>query len=192
MRADHGRPAPAGASCRGRAPAPPRRRPATPVPDSTIRWPARAHRRCRTTVPYLAPIARKMRRYSTRAGGQRKLAACSRTAGGRRPRRCPAPPGRRAAGPMTWRSALRVLRRLARLLQTVLLALGGTRVARQEAGTLERGAVLRGDLDEGTRDGQTQGACLARGATADQAGVDVEGLGPLDGHQRRLDQLLVH
>src|SRR6478735_3285752 len=89
-------------------------------------------------------------------------------------------------------SALRVLRSLAGLLQAVLLALDGAGVTGEEAGALESRAILGGDLDQGAGDGQTQCACLAgRAATVQERG-DVEGLGPLDGDQRSLDQLLVH
>src|SRR6201999_2054831 len=88
-----------------------------------------------------------------------------------------------------FRSALAVLRRLTGLLQAVLLALGGTRVTRQEAGLLQRGPVLGLDQDQCPRDRQAQRAGLAGGAAAVQVGEDVEALGPIDGDQRRLDQL---
>src|SRR5690606_17424057 len=89
-------------------------------------------------------------------------------------------------------SALGVLRCLTGLLQAVLLTLDGTRVTREEAGALERGAILGGDLGECTRDGETQRAGLAGRAAAVQTCVDVERLGALDRHQGRLHELLVH
>ncbi|SKV02723.1 Uncharacterised protein [Mycobacteroides abscessus subsp. abscessus] len=64
-----------------------------------------------------------------------------------------------------YRSALRVLRRLTGLLETVLLTLDRTRVARQEAGLLQHRTVLGLHDDERTGDGQTQRAGLAGGAT---------------------------
>ena len=50
------------------------------------------------------------------------------------------------------RSALAVLRRLAGLLEAVLLALDGPRVARKEAGLLQRGPVLGLHQDQRPRD----------------------------------------
>src|SRR4051795_280369 len=54
-------------------------------------------------------------------------------------------------------SALGVLRRLAGLLEAVLLALGDAGVAGEEAGLLQRRTVLGLDLGEGTGDRQAQG-----------------------------------
>src|SRR6478736_1462271 len=60
------------------------------------------------------------------------------------------------------RSALRVLRRLAGLLETGLLALDDASVAREEAGLLEGRAVVLGvDLVERTGDAEAQRAGLA-------------------------------
>src|ERR1700739_1037491 len=89
-------------------------------------------------------------------------------------------------------SALRVLRRLARLLQPVLLAFGRARVAGEEAGPLQRRAVLWLHQDQRPSDRQAQCASLAGGPAPVQVCVDVERVHPVDGHQRRLDQLLVH
>src|SRR5918998_728367 len=89
------------------------------------------------------------------------------------------------------RSALRVLRRLAGLLEAVLLALDGTRVTGEEAGLLQRRAVLGVGLDQRTRDGQPQRTGLAGRAAALEVGEDVEALGLLDRDQRLPDQLLV-
>ena len=72
------------------------------------------------------------------------------------------------------RSALRVLRRLAGLLETGLLALDDARVTGEEAGLLQGGAVvLAVDLVERAGDGEAQRAGLARGAAAGDAGDDV-------------------
>ena len=90
----------------------------------------------------------------------------------RRGRRPAAPPGacqRTSVAPSIARSstrraaaaqrglALRVLRALARLVPAVLLALDLARVARDEAGLLERGAELRVDLQERARDAVADG-----------------------------------
>src|ERR1700733_12237929 len=90
------------------------------------------------------------------------------------------------------RSALAVLRRLAGLLETVLLALDGTRVTREEAGLLQRRTVLGLDDDQRPGDGQTQCACLPGRTAAVEVGEDVDGVDPVDRDQRSLDQLLVH
>src|SRR3984957_14953458 len=87
----------------------------------------------------------------------------------------------------TFGSALRVLRRLARLLQAVLLALDRARVAGQEAGLLQRGPVLRLHQDQRPGDSQTQGAGLARRPAAVEVGKDIDAVHPVHGHQRRLD-----
>src|SRR5262249_12348198 len=58
--------------------------------------------------------------------------------------------------------ALGELRSLAGLVQTGLLALHLSRVARQEALALERHAQLGVRLDEGARDAVPDGACLRR------------------------------
>ena len=89
------------------------------------------------------------------------------------------------------RSALAVLGSLAGLLEAVLLALDDPRVTGQEAGLLQRRAVLGVGLDQRAGDGQAQRAGLAGGAAAVQVGEDVEALGLLDGDQRLADQLLV-
>src|SRR5687768_5158844 len=70
-----------------------------------------------------------------------------------------------APGREAW-LALRVLRGLTGLLQTVLLALGGAGVTGEEAGLLERGAVIGVVLDERTGDREAQAAGLAGGAAA--------------------------
>src|SRR5688572_24766161 len=89
-------------------------------------------------------------------------------------------------------SALAVLRRLASLLQSVLLALLRAGVAREEAGPLERGAVaVLVDLVQGAGDRQPQRAGLPRDAAAVDARDHVEALVDLQGHERVVDQLLV-
>src|SRR5690242_2950748 len=89
-------------------------------------------------------------------------------------------------------SALAVLRGLAGLLQTVLLALGGAGVPSQEAGLLQRRTVIRVDLDERASDRQAQRTGLAGDAAALEVAEDVERLRLLDGHQGLTDELLVH
>src|SRR3954454_14736195 len=102
--------------------------------------------------------------------------------------RTPSVPKRRP----TKRSALRVLRRLAGLLQAVLLALRRAGVAGQEAGLLEGRTVLGLDLDQRAGDGQAQRACLAGHAAALEEADDVVLLGLLQDHERLADELLVH
>src|ERR1700741_3824628 len=70
------------------------------------------------------------------------------------------------------RSALAVLRRLAGLLEAVLLALDGPRVAGQEAGLLQRGPVLRLHQDQRPGDGQAQRAGLTGRAATIEVGMD--------------------
>src|SRR6202035_850063 len=84
----------------------------------------------------------------------------------------PSVPKRRA----TW-LALRVLRRLAGLLQAVLLGLLLPRVAREQSRLLERGAQLGVELDEGPCDPEAHRAGLARDAAAVDRRVDVVSLG---------------
>src|SRR5579859_1502036 len=70
--------------------------------------------------------------------------------------------------------ALAVLRRLAGLLETGLLALDGTRVTRQEAGLLQRRAVrVDVGLVQGAGDTETQGVGLAGDAATVDTGDDV-------------------
>ena len=88
-------------------------------------------------------------------------------------------------------SALAVLGRLAGLLEAVLLALDDPGVAGEEAGLLQRRAVLGVGLDQRAGDRQPQRAGLARRAAAVQVGEDVEALGLLHRDQRLADQLLV-
>ena len=76
------------------------------------------------------------------------------------------------------RSALAVLRRLAGLLEAVLLALDGPRVAGQEAGLLQRRPVLGLHQDQRPGDGQAQRTGLPGRAAAIEVGVDVEGCPP--------------
>src|SRR5690606_14999129 len=104
-------------------------------------------------------------------------------------------PTRRVAGWASWTlgaSALAVLRRLAGLLEAVLLPLLGPRVTGQEAGLLQRRTVIGVDLHQRAGDRQAQRARLAADATAAEVAEDVEAVGLLDGLQRLADQLLVH
>ena len=83
--------------------------------------------------------------------------------------RTPSVPNRRGIDGCSRRSralALRELRSLAGLLETGLLALDDASVTGEEAGLLERRAVvLAVDLVQRARDGEAQRAGLARGAT---------------------------
>src|SRR5690606_25105950 len=87
-------------------------------------------------------------------------------------RKCPETRGSRATG--QWPLALRVLRRLAGLLETGLLALLHAGVAREEAGLLQgRTVVLDVDAVEGAGDAEAQCTGLARVAATGDAGDDV-------------------
>src|SRR5690242_7191392 len=87
---------------------------------------------------------------------------------------------------------LGVLRRLAGLLQAVLLALLDPGVPGQEAGLLQRRAVLR--VHQGQRPGhaEAQRARLPDAAAAGDPGHDVELVLRAQGHERLVDELLVH
>src|SRR5919198_2721078 len=90
------------------------------------------------------------------------------------------------------RSALRVLRSLAGLLEAVLLALLDPGVPGEEAGLLQGGTVVRVAGDQRAGDAEAEGAGLAGDAAAAQVRDHVELLGLLGGHQRLADELLVH
>src|SRR4051795_7655394 len=92
----------------------------------------------------------------------------------------------------TYRSALGVLRRLAGLLEAVLLALLDPRVTGEEARLLESRTVVGLDLDEGAGDRQAQRAGLPGDATTLEDADDVVLLALLEGHERLTDELLVH
>src|SRR6267378_1698258 len=87
---------------------------------------------------------------------------------------------------------LGVLRRLAGLLQAVLLALLDPGVPGQEAGLLQRRAVFR--VHQGQRPGhaEAQRARLPGDAAAGDPGHDVELVLRAQGHERLVDELLVH
>src|SRR5580704_7867536 len=87
---------------------------------------------------------------------------------------------------------LGVLRRLAGLLQAVLLPLLDPGVPGQEAGLLQRRAVLR--VHQGQRPGhaEAQRARLPGDAAAGDPGDHVELVLPAQGHERLVDELLVH
>src|SRR5699024_2114920 len=105
----------------------------------------------------------------------------------RRSRRSVAPGGERSG------SALAVLRRLARLLQTGLLALRDARVTGQQASLLQGRAVQLGvHAVERARHAQTDGTGLAGGTTAVDAHQHVIGTVQLQDRQRLVDDLLVH
>src|SRR4051812_13935127 len=86
------------------------------------------------------------------------------------PRTPSVPKSRRA---MRSALTLRELRPLAGLLETGLLALLGTGVARQEAAALELGAQVGVGLEQRARDAVAQRARLGRDAAAVHAGDDV-------------------
>src|SRR6476469_3312952 len=80
--------------------------------------------------------------------------------------------------------ALGVLRRLAGLLQAVLLALLLTRIAGEKAGARQRDAHFGIESDEGSSDAETDRTGLAGDTAADDGGVDVVDLlggGDLEG-----------
>src|SRR5215213_10231686 len=87
--------------------------------------------------------------------------------------RMPSVPNRSVIDARSAPLALRVLGRLAGLLQAVLLALLHPRVAGQEPGLLQVGAGLRIELHEGAGDAHAQGTGLAGHATTVDRGVDV-------------------
>src|SRR5262245_49109616 len=82
------------------------------------------------------------------------------------------------------RSPLRVLRCLARLLQSVLAALLLTRVTREQARLLERRPHLLVERDECTGDAEAQRAGLTTHTAAVDAGIDVVDVGRLRDPQR--------
>src|SRR5665213_593559 len=76
----------------------------------------------------------------------------------------------------TGMTPLGVLRSLARLFETVLLGLLLTRVTREQSGLLERGTNTFVELQQRTRDTESQGASLTGDAASFDGGVDVVGL----------------
>src|SRR5580704_15990215 len=94
-----------------------------------------------------------------------------------------------------WRAAalpLGVLRRLPGLLQAVLLALLDPGVPGEEPGLLQRRAVLRVDQRQRAGHAEPQRTRLPGDAAARDAGDDVELAFRAEGHERLVDQLLVH
>src|SRR6202042_2494106 len=85
-----------------------------------------------------------------------------------------------------------VLRSLAGLLQTVLLALDDTGVTREVAGLLQGRSVLGIDEDQRAGNPEAKPPGLAANAAASDAGDDVELLDAVECCQRALHQLLVH
>src|SRR4051794_21961580 len=105
--------------------------------------------------------------------------------------RTPSVPKRRGMG---CRSGLplRELRRLASLLETRLLALDDAGVTSQEAGLLERRAVvLAVDLVQGASDRETQRAGLTGGAAAGDLDDHVVAAEQVEHLERVVDELLV-
>src|SRR3954453_7857614 len=90
------------------------------------------------------------------------------------------------------RSALAVLRRLAGLLETGLLALDDAGVTREQPGLLERGAVgLFVDRVQAASHAEAQGAGLTGDAAAVDAGDHVEAALQLEVRERLVHDLLV-
>src|SRR5271169_4013087 len=87
---------------------------------------------------------------------------------------------------------LGVLRCLPGLLQAVLLALLDPGVPGHEAGLLQRRAVLRVYQDQRAGHAEAQGARLPGDAAAGDQGHHVELALRAEGHERLVDQLLVH
>src|SRR3984957_19689194 len=87
---------------------------------------------------------------------------------------------------------LGVLGRLPGLLQAVLLALLDPGVAGHEPGLLQRRAVLRVDQDQRAGDAEAQRARLAGHSAAGDWGHHVELVFRAEGHERLVDQLLMH
>src|SRR5690348_18504610 len=157
----------AAATLRSRASCAVNSRPATPrtpsVPNKRLRCPASA-------------ISLRCSVGTSRAGAGRAL---------------------KAAGPAEQRGLpeklpLGVLRCLPGLLQTVLLALLDPGIPGQEAGLLQRRPVLR--VDQGQRPGhaEAQRAGLPGDTAAGDQGHHVELALRAEGHERLVDQLLVH
>ena len=82
------------------------------------------------------------------------------------------------------------LRTLTSFLQTVLLALNHTSIARKEASLLQLGAIFA-SLKKRTGDAMTQSTCLTGNATAVDAGNDIEvinGVGNLERGQSHVQK----
>src|SRR5664279_4690174 len=129
---------------------------------------------------------------STFAGAVARLnARCGVRSALARPR-TPSVPNSLAPTAAPFTSALGVLGRLARLLQSVLLALGGPRIAGQEPILLQHGPVGIVKFDQGAGDREPQRAGLTGHAATLEAGVHVVDLRLFQHDQGFLDQLLVH
>src|SRR5690606_30757791 len=132
------------------------------------------------------PRGRDARGSTTAALRRRRLTSSPRDDEGRSPPWWEPPFGR------SCRSALAVLRRLAGLLETGLLALRDAGVPGEVTGLLQGRAVQLGvDPVERTRDTETDGTGLAGGATAVDAHEHVVGAVELERDERLVDDLLV-
>ena len=158
-----------------------RRRRGTRRPGWAARRPAPRRRRptaspATTAASSISPLARGSRPTTATGRCDRSRSASTRAADADSPTassgvrssplarpRTPSVPNRRRCAQ---RSALAVLGRLAGLLEAVLLALDDPRVAGEEAGLLQRRAVLGVGLDQRPGDGQAQRAGLAGRAAA--------------------------
>src|SRR5688500_15663277 len=149
-------------------------------PDARGSRPTTARGRCPAKVPASPRTCAAATARSRASSAVRSALAMPRT---------PSVPNRRPTRELT----LAVLRRLARLLQPVLLPLLDPRVAGQEAGLLQRRPVGFGiGFVECPRDAQSQRAGLAGRAAAGHARHDVVRAVELEGPQRLTYQLLVH
>src|SRR5207248_2753249 len=155
------------------------RRPPSTAAAATPRFKARYAVSSSPATPRTPSVPNKRLRCPASAISLRSLLCWCALASSR-----PAPRGRHLP--------LGVLRRLAGLLQAVLLALLDPGVPGQEAGLLQRRAVLR--VHQGQRPGhaEAQRARLPGDAAAGDPGHDVELVLRAQGHERLVDELLVH
>src|SRR6516225_7615951 len=135
------------------------------------------------------------------AGASTGTAAMAKSIASRAVRSCPATPRTpsvpkirpMSVGPCASRwLALGVLRSLAGLLEAVLLPLLHPGVPGEEAGLLQRRAVLRVDQRQRASQAEPQGARLTGDATADDARDHVELVLGAERHEGLADDLLVH
>src|SRR5690349_9758680 len=163
-------------------------RPPRTVAAATLRSRASCAVNSRPATPRTPSVPNKRLRCPASAISLRCSVGTSRAGAGR---------ALKAAGPAEQRGLpeklpLGVLRCLPGLLQTVLLALLDPGVPGQEAGLLQRRPVLR--VDQGQRPGhaEAQRAGLPGDTAAGDQGHHVELALRAEGHERLVDQLLVH
>src|SRR5947208_1725516 len=168
-------------SCTARTPGVPWsfRRPRSTAAAATLRFKTRYAVRSPPATPKTPSVPNKRLRCPASAISLRSLLCWCALASSR-----PAPRGRHLP--------LGVLRRLAGLLQAVLLALLDPGVPGQEAGLLQRRAVLRIHQGQCPGHAEAQRARLPGDAAAGDPGHDVELVLRAQGHERLVDELLVH